>query len=600
MSGILRNNFAEITTTGDGKAKTKKNQLTAGIMQHVHIKHVQPRAPPDLSGNGHLGGAGLADTNRITRPDLIKLHVGIVIGPDDIAEVDRHLDIDHGLLGQIGRRDVAGYQTGVSGPEFRRRQKSNLEGQPAAGTDEVLTAGRIGRAHGRARRIGRLGHHLGLGNVGVGHATALHDGDVVLVEGEEVLHLEYRRGEILGDAAQILRLAGHGQDRTAVGIEVDAIAAFVDEFELLWGGGRAGVADVGHAVVVVVAAGGVLLQDRVGTGIVGVGPGTIPGGRQVVVSLALVADVPNAISVGVGLIGVGHEGTVVADVPDAVPVGIDLVDVGHAVAVVGVQDAIAVVVGIARIAQPVAVGIGLVGIVHRRTVVVGVGHVVPVHVGVADVSQPVGIEIGLILVGIVGTVVAHVLDGVVVAVQAGGVDGAGEGAGAAAARGSGGGVVPSRAQVAGVPDPVAVDVVLVGIPLAGAVVADVADAVEVVVGLVGVGDEGAVVAHVPEAVGVGILLVGVGIVGTVVADVLDGVPVGVGTVDEVGPRQRPGGSLALRNGGGVVQAGTQVGPVGRAVVVVVRVGNVHQRTDDGEGGIPRGSRFESLGIEVLP
>ena len=265
------------------KTKEKKTRLTIGI-----VKHVQPRAPSDLSRNGHLGGSGLivslSETNRVAGPDLIELHVGVVIGPDDFAKVDRHLDVNDGLLDQVGRRHVGGYQAGISQPKFRRGEEPHLERQPAAGTaDKVQPAGRIGRAHRVARPVDGLGHHLRLGNVPVGHAPGLHDGDVVLVEGEEVLDLEDRRGQVLGDAAQILRLAGHGQDGAAVGVEVDALVAGGDEVQLDGGGGRAGVADVGHAVLVAVEAGVVPIEDRVGTGIVGVGPGAVPGGRQVVV-----------------------------------------------------------------------------------------------------------------------------------------------------------------------------------------------------------------------------------------------------------------------------------------------------------------------------
>lgn len=85
------------------KKMAQKFQLTVGI-----VKHVQPRAPPDLSRNGHLGGPGLPDADGIAGPDLIEFHVGVVIGPDDVAKVDRHLDVNDGLVDQIGRRHVGG------------------------------------------------------------------------------------------------------------------------------------------------------------------------------------------------------------------------------------------------------------------------------------------------------------------------------------------------------------------------------------------------------------------------------------------------------------------------------------------------------------
>src|SRR4029453_16601663 len=176
------------------------------------------------------------------------------------------------------------------------------------------------------------------------------------------------------------------------------------------------VAGVTDAVAVVVTLVGVLVQLAVVLAV-----------EHAVVFDVLFAGITDAVVVGVLLVAVGNGGAVVASVVHAVTVGVHhalhtgdgggvgRVGVARAV-VLGVGNAVAIVVSVAGVTLAVTVGVSLVRVVDAGAVVGGVQHVVAVLVRVAGITLAVAIGVALVGVGDGGAVVAGVAHAVAVAV----------------------------------------------------------------------------------------------------------------------------------------------------------------------------------------
>src|SRR5262249_49435463 len=121
------------------------------------------------------------------------------------------------------------------------------------------------------------------------------------------------------------------------------------------------VIGVGDGVVVVVRVAGIAQAVTVGVGLIGVvDAGAVVGGvEDAVAVLVVVAGITLAIAVGVALVGVGDRGAVVAGIAHAIAVAVSLVAVGDE--------------GAAVVAAGPAVAVGIVG-VGERLAVVGVAH----------------------------------------------------------------------------------------------------------------------------------------------------------------------------------------------------------------------------------
>src|SRR2546428_9908898 len=138
-----------------------------------------------------------------------------------------------------------------------------------------------------------------------------------------------------------------------------------------------------------------------------------------------VADVTQTVSVGVALVGVGRQNTVVSDVEPPVTVQV-LRAAGAGEAAGFIAGAASQTGGIreaahSRIAAARAHS-GLVEIIDVRAIVGAVLHTVAVHVvGLAGVAQAVGVGVLLAWVGGVHAVVAQVADAVAIGVQLSGV-----------------------------------------------------------------------------------------------------------------------------------------------------------------------------------
>ncbi|GEM_PF-3889110 len=242
--------------------------------------------------------------------------------------------------------------------------------------------------------------------------------------------------------------AGIGVDTLCVGLTwgltalIDlAVAVVVDQF------GQAVLQFIGIyrgvSVVAVTLVGGESITVRIGILPVEVATPVSTGAIGSVIPITVgVADIAEAVSILIGLVGVGDERAVVrsiaissgaeaisirvrasiARIPEFIGVGVGLIKVGHGRAVVvGVRDGISVHVGVTQIAREICVEVGLIGVRDGRTVVGGIEIAVAVHVRVADVSQGISIDVGLVGVGDERAVVGRVENAIIIIVIIAGV-----------------------------------------------------------------------------------------------------------------------------------------------------------------------------------
>jgi hypothetical protein len=229
-----------------------------------------------------------------------------------------------------------------------------------------------------------------------------------------------------------------------------------------------------------------------------------------------VARVSESISVGVGLVGIRRRGAVVVEVSHAVSVTVRVVGwtgagFGHPVfaplSIAGRHAAVAATTPVfagARVADPIAVGVCLVGVERVRAVILDIENPIVVRVLVHDrlpagVADPIAVLVRLIGVRNVNTIVFPI--GYTVTIEV------------------------TVAEIAYVTDPIGILVRLIGVRRLGAVVLRVGDSVAVDV----------TDACVTDPIPVLVRLIGVGRERTVVRGIKNSVPVRV-------CRKRVGGS----------------------------------------------------------